>query len=64
MAFLTVDSPISVVLIVLFLLGGATIGITIMAAVFSELLRVTFSSAGEPDEELLAGEGEASTAAT
>lgn len=53
-SLLTTNSPIAVVLMVGFMLVSATVGIAIMAIVFSALLQFVFDLRGDRDEELLA----------
>lgn len=53
-SLLTTNSPFAVVLMVAFMLVGATVGIAIMAIVFSALLQFVFDLRGDRDEELLA----------
>lgn len=62
MSFLTTNSTLGVVLMVGFMLVSATVGIAIMAIVFSALLQFVFDMGGDRDEELLAaaaGDGDA-----
>lgn len=53
--FLNTNSPLGVILIIGFMLVSATIGMAIMALVFSALLQFVFDLGGDRDEELLAG---------
>jgi len=52
------DSVVGIIGIVVFMLAAATIGIGIMAAVFSGLLQATFNTLGDRDSEAIeASEG-------
>ncbi|MCE7885192.1 MAG: hypothetical protein DYH08_15270 [Actinobacteria bacterium ATB1] len=53
MAAITADSPLAVVAIVVMMLLGASIGITVMALLASEALRIIASQFGDRDTELV-----------
>lgn len=53
MAAITADSPLAVVAIVVIMLLGASIGITVMALLASEALRIISSRFGDRDTELV-----------
>ena len=53
-SLLNTNSPLGVLVIVGFMLVSATVGIAIMAIVFSALLQFVFDLRGDRDEELLA----------
>lgn len=54
LTFIQANSALGVVLMVAFLVLTATVGIAIMAIVFSALLQFVFGMRGDRDEELLA----------
>ncbi|MBX7160175.1 MAG: hypothetical protein K1X95_07775 [Acidimicrobiia bacterium] len=54
LSFLNTNSFVGIILMVGFMLVSATIGIAIMAAVFSALMQFVFDRGGDRDAELLA----------